>query len=68
MRVEQGKAEDGKQVNSALAGFPSQRRAVERDIDALDKVTAANLNRAKENVEKKLSSLDKTLDRAEAHD
>jgi hypothetical protein len=67
-RVEQGRAEDARQANSALSAFPGQRKAVERDIDALNTVTAANLNRAKGNVEKKLSSLDKTLDRAEAHD
>ena len=53
-------------VRSALTPFSGQREAAERDIEALDSVKEANLNRAKEKVQKRLSALDTTLDRAES--
>jgi len=65
-KVVEATAEDKAQVTSALSGWPTQRRDVERDIDALTSVKEANLNRAKTRVEKKLSALDNTLDRAES--
>jgi len=54
------------QVTAALSTFPTQRQAIERDIEALKTVTETNLNRAKDSVEKKLSSLEKVVDKAES--
>ncbi|MET0339965.1 MAG: hypothetical protein ABW252_03150 [Polyangiales bacterium] len=54
------------QVTTALATFPKGRQALERDIEALGTVQATNLNRAKTQVENKLSGLDKILDKAES--
>jgi hypothetical protein len=65
-KVVEAKPEDKAQVTSALSGWPTQRREVERDIEALNSVKEANLDRAKTRVEKKLSALDNTLDRAES--
>jgi len=59
--------EEKTQVATALTGWTSKRAAAERDIEALNSVTAANLNRAKSAVDKELSSLDKVLDKAESH-
>ena len=58
--------EEKNHVATALTGWTSKREAAERDIEALKSVAAANLNRAKETVKKELSSLDKTLDKAES--
>ncbi len=57
--------EEKNKVANALTGWTSKREAAERDIEALNSVTATNLNRAKESVKKQLSALDKTLDKAE---
>jgi hypothetical protein len=65
-KTETATPETKSQVTSALAGFPSERRTVERDIDSLNTVQEANLKRAKDKVKKELSSLDKRLDRAES--
>jgi hypothetical protein len=64
----EGEAEGQKaqQVTAALSKFPTQQQSIERDIEALRTVKETNLNRAKTQVEKKLSSLEKTLDRAES--
>lgn len=66
--IETASAETRTQVTSALTGFPTERKAVERDIDAINTVQEANLKRAKDKVQKELSSLDKRLDRAESLD
>jgi len=65
-KVSTATPEDKAEVTSALSGFPTKRQALERDIEALGSVKEANLTRAKDKVEKQLSSLDKTLDRAES--
>ena len=65
-KVSTATAEDKAEVTTALSGFPTKRQALERDIEALGSVKEANLSRAKDKVEKQLSSLDKTLDRAES--
>lgn len=65
-KAAQASVEERAAVDSALSAYPSRRDAVERDIEALDTVKAANLNRAKDKVEKQLSKLDQTLDRAES--
>lgn len=66
-KTETATPETKSQVTTALSGFPTERRAVERDIDALTTVQEANFKRAKDKVKKELSSLDKRLDRAESH-
>lgn len=68
-KIGTGEAEEPKertQVTTALSTYPTQRQAAERDIEALNSVSEANLNRAKKQVDKQLSSLDKVLDRAES--
>jgi hypothetical protein len=65
-KVSSATPEDKAQVTTALTGFPTKRQALERDIEALGTVKEANLSRAKDKVEKQLSSLDKTLDKAES--
>lgn len=67
VKTETATPETKSQVTTALSGFPSERRTVERDIDALNTVQEANFKRAKDKVKKELSSLDKRLDRAESH-
>jgi len=65
-KVSTASAQDKAEVTTALNSFPTQRKALERDIEALSSVKAANLSRAKDKVEKQFSSLDKTLDKAES--
>lgn len=67
-KVETATPETRTHVTTALSGFPTERKAVERDIDALNTVQEANFKRAKDKVKKELSSLDKRLDRAESYD
>jgi hypothetical protein len=66
-KTETATPETKSQVTTALSGYPSERRTVERDIEALSTVQEANLKRAKDKVKKELSSLDKRLDRAESY-
>jgi DNA repair exonuclease SbcCD ATPase subunit len=66
-KTETASPETKTQVTTALSGFPTERKAVERDIDALNTVQEANLRRAQDKVKKELSGLDKRLDRAESY-
>jgi len=68
VKTETASPETRTQVTSALSGFPSERKSVERDIEAINTVQEANLKRAKDKVKKELGSLDKRLDRAESYD
>lgn len=65
-KAQEASPQEKTQVSSALSAFPTKRQALERDIEALNNVAAANLNRAKDKVEKQISSLEKSLDRAES--
>lgn len=64
-RTQTAEAKEKVQANQALAGFPEQRAAAERDIEALTSVTAANLKRAEKAVDGTLANLEKKLDRVE---
>ena len=66
-KVETATPETKSQVTTALSGFPTERKAVERDIESITTVQEANLKRAKDKLKKELSSLDKRLDRAESY-
>jgi hypothetical protein len=65
-KLAQANAQEQTEVRSALTPFSGQRQAIERDIEALDSVREANLSRTKEKLQKHLSALDTTLDRAES--
>lgn len=66
-QADQGIVDNVTQINAALARFQTQRRDVERDLDALNAISAANLNRVRDRVERKLSSIDRTLSPAESN-
>jgi len=51
---------------NTLAEVPAQRAAIAADIEALETVKAENLKRAKSDIEKRISALDKTLDHVES--
>jgi len=61
-----GKSKDVEaKVEAQLTGFESAWKDTETDVAALGQVAAANLDRSKSAVEKKLASLEQRLDRAE---
>jgi hypothetical protein len=64
-RTQQAQGNEKVQAQQALTGFPEERAAAERDIEALSTVTAANLKRAEKAVDTTLAKLEKKLDRVQ---
>lgn len=52
-------------VDAQLTGFDTAWKDAETDLGALEQVAAANLDRSKSALEKKLATLEKRLDRAD---
>jgi hypothetical protein len=52
-------------VDAQLTGFETAWKDAETDLGALEQVAAANLDRSKNALEKKLATLEKRLDRAD---
>jgi hypothetical protein len=54
------------EANALLSQVPAQRKAAELDLKALETVRAANFDRKRLRLERRLATLDSTLDHAES--